>query len=393
MSFVFRPAKDFTDRHGAFVSLTGGTNSGKTYSALRLARGIAGPNGKIAVIDTEGGRTLHLKEHFDFDVALMDPPFRPHLFAEAAKAVEDAKYDACLFDSFSMEWVGIGGVLDWQEEELAASVERAKNRNDQRSEYAIREAGKMAAWIKPKGEHKAMVYSLLQRRIPIIFAIRGEETIKPGERPGDKPTKIFKSICSPTFPFEVTISFRLDSGRKGFIDLSDPKSWKMEAAHQAIFHDGEQINEEHGAALARWARGENGGSAQKPRATLADWIANTLTAHLADCKAPADIEKVTASKQYAAALEKANAEQKAEMARLVGEATERVADTPDPVLHADALIRSMEQAPKPMDWRKGPEVAREMAQLQAEAPAQFQRVEDAIAGRLNNPPAAGKTLV
>lgn len=310
MSFIFRPAKDFTDRHGAFVSLTGGTNSGKSFSALRLARGIAGPEGKIAVCDTEGGRTLHLKEYFDFDAMLMEPPFRPHLFAQAAKDAEDAKYDACLFDSFSMEWTGIGGVLDWHEEELDATVARAKSRNDTRSEYAIREAAKMAAWIKPKGEHKAMVYSLLQRRIPIIFAIRGEESVKPGAKSGDKPIKVFKSVCSPTFPFEVTVSFRLDSERKGFIDLSDPKSWKMEEAHQAIFRDGDQLSEEHGAAFARWARGE---SVSKPRATLADWISGTFGNLVANCATGADIDKFLVSKVYVAAVDKATDEQRVEM--------------------------------------------------------------------------------
>src|ERR1700721_198772 len=283
MSFVFLPAKEFTDRHGAFVSLAGGTNSGKTFSALRLARGIAGQEGKTAVADTEGGRTLHLKEHFDFDASRMEPPFRPHLFAEAAKVAEDAKYDVCLFDSWSMEWTGIGGVLDWHEEELDAIVQRAKSRNDTRSEYAIREAAKMAAWINPKKEHKAAVYPLLQRRIPIIFAIRGEESVKPGVKQGDKPIKIFKSVCSPTFPFEVTVSSRLDSDRKGFIDLSDSKSWKMEEAHQAIFRDGDQLSEEHGAAFARWARGESVSTASKPRATLGDWISGAFVNLVAGC--------------------------------------------------------------------------------------------------------------
>lgn len=327
MTFNFRPARSFTDRHGVFVSLTGGTNSGKTFSALRLARGIAGPKGKIAVLDTEGGRTLHLKEHFDFDANLMDPPFRPHLFAEAAKAAEDGGYDAFLTDSFSMEWVGIGGVLDWQEQELVAMVERAHQRSDKRSDYAIREAGKMAAWIKPKGEHKAMVYSLLQRRIPIIFAIRGEETVKPSEN-GAKPTKLFKSICSATFPFEVTVSFRLDSERKGYIDLSDSKSWKMEEAHQAIFRDGDRIGEEHGAALAAWACGSSAdtkkSSEPKSRITLADWIATTLPASLDKCQTPDEVQAVQASKAYQAALAKASDDERATMTAHLTSAVERI---------------------------------------------------------------------
>ncbi len=98
--------------------------------------------------------------------------------------------------------------------------------------------------------HKAMVYALLQRRIPIIFSIRGEETFIPPN------TKVFKSITNRMFPFEVTVSFRLESERKGYLDLSDPKSWKMEGAHQEIFRHGDRLSEEHGARLAAWARGE-----------------------------------------------------------------------------------------------------------------------------------------
>lgn len=246
MSFTFAPAASFTERAGLFVSLTGGTNSGKTFSALRLARGIAGPGGKVAVLDTEGGRTLHLKEAFAFDANVMDPPFRPERFAQAALAAEQAGYDALVIDSFSMEWVGLGGVLDWQGQELQRMAG---------DDFRKQERMKMASWIKPKTAHKAMVYSLLQRRIPIIFSIRGEESVKPGEA-GEKPTKIFKSVCNSQFPYEVTVSFRLETERKGYVDLSDPRSYKMEGAHEGIFRNGDRISEEHGAALAAWARGE-----------------------------------------------------------------------------------------------------------------------------------------
>jgi hypothetical protein len=246
VSFTFVPAERFKERAGLFVSLTGGTNSGKTYSAMRLARGIAGPTGKVAVLDTEGGRTLHLKADFAFDASVMDPPFRPERFAAAAKAAEDAGYDALVIDSFSMEWAGLGGVLDWQ----AAEFER----------MGSKDSAKGTSWIKPKMAHKAMVYSFLQRRIPIIFSIRGEESFVP-------PNKtIFKAITNKQFPFEVTVSFRLESERKGYIDLNDPKSWKMEGAHQEIFKHGDRIDEEHGAALARWACGAY---APKPAPQLA----------------------------------------------------------------------------------------------------------------------------
>lgn len=261
MSFSFKPAAGFTERAGLFISLTGSTSSGKTFSAMRLARGIAGQSGKIAVLDTEGGRTLHLKDEFKFDANVMDPPFRPERFAEAAKDAEDAGYAALVIDSFSMEWVGIGGVLDWQAQELQRMAG---------DDYRKQERMKMASWIKPKGAHKAMVYSLLQRRIPIIFSIRGEESVKPGVNPGDKPTKTFKSVTNSQFPYEVTVSFRLEAERKGYIDLSDPKSYKLEGSHEALFKHGDRISEEHGAALAAWAMGERTVTrAPQPASTLA----------------------------------------------------------------------------------------------------------------------------
>lgn len=246
MSYEFRPAATFTERSGLFVSVTGSTNSGKTFSALRLARGLAGRDGKIAVLDTEGGRTLHLKNDFVFDVHVMDPPFSPDRFAEFAKKAEEANYDALLIDSFSQEWAGLGGVLSWQEAELQRMAG---------DDFKKRERVKMASWIKPKTSHKQMVYSFLQRRMPIIFSIRGEQTMKPGE-PGEKPQAVFRAITDSRFPFELTVAFRLAADRKGYIDLSDPTSWKMEGAHQSIFRDGDRLSEEHGAALSAWARGE-----------------------------------------------------------------------------------------------------------------------------------------
>lgn len=267
MAFSFKPASSFIERSGLFISLTGGTSSGKTFSSLRLARGIAGLAGKIAVLDTEAGRTLHLKQEFDFDVDIMDPPFRPERFAEAAKSAEDAKYDCLVIDSFSMEWVGLGGVLDWQANELMRMAG---------DDFKKQERMKMVSWIKPKVSHKSMVYSLLQRRIPIIFSIRGEESVKPGEN-GEKPTKIFKPVCNSAFPYEVTVSFRLETERKGYIDLSDPKSFKLEGAHHAIFKPGDRIGEEHGRALAEWARGGMAGVA-KVELTDELWAAATAAA-------------------------------------------------------------------------------------------------------------------
>jgi hypothetical protein len=216
------------------------------------------------VLDTEGGRTLHYREAFDFDVMMLEPPHRPERYLEAARAAQDAGYGALVIDSFSSEWRGVGGVLDWMDEELEAAVERQRANAEERGwkfdEQRARFTNRMAASIRPKMAHKLMVAGFLGLRIPIIFSIRGEMTLDP-----DTKKEKFKAQCSPSFLFEVTVSFRLASDRKGIIDLSDPSGWKMEGAHRGIFRDGDQLSEEHGAALAAWARGEGAAPAAQPQ--------------------------------------------------------------------------------------------------------------------------------
>ncbi|EHM01191.1 hypothetical protein HMPREF9946_02195 [Acetobacteraceae bacterium AT-5844] len=260
---LFMPASAFTERHGLFVALVGGTNSGKTFSAMRLARGIAGPSGKIAVLDTEGGRTLHLKDQFEFDVMVMAPPHRPERYLEVAQRAQDGGYDALVIDSFTSAWRGIGGVLDWTDEELEAAVERQRANADDRNwkfdEHRARNSNKMSASIRPKMAWKLMVSGFLGLRIPIIFAIRGEVTLDP-----DTKKEAFKAQVQRNFLFEVTVSFRLSADKKGVIDLSQPDLYKMEGAHKPMFRNGDLISEAHGAALAAWARGETAGDAAPP---------------------------------------------------------------------------------------------------------------------------------
>lgn len=270
MSFTFRPASEIRQGHGIFVALVGGTNSGKTYSALRLARGLAGDK-RVAVLDTEGGRVLHLRDQFDFDVSMIPADSRPGVYADAAKAAEDAGYGCLVIDSFSMEWQG---VLRMQEAVLMRAVDAAKAKAAEKgwsfNEGKALNAHKLSSWIEPKSEHKAMLYSMLERRIPIVFAIRGELSID-----ADTKKETFKAICDKRFPFEVTVSFRLSSERKGHIDLSQPDRWKMEGAHQQIFRDGEILCERHGELMRAWAAGElaeaSPPAAAAPKRTVSLW--------------------------------------------------------------------------------------------------------------------------
>lgn len=233
-SFSFQPAK----RHGVglFVGVAGGTGSGKTFSALRIARGIAGPNGKIAAIDTEARRMSHYADRFKFDVADLAPPFRPHRFAEAAEAAEKAGYAVLVIDSMTHEWAGEGGVLSWHDE-LKGDDERQN----------------MRAWIKPKTEHKAMIGSFLQRRIPIVLCFRAEEKVKVAANGRPEPQG-WMPIGDPRFMFELTTMLTLSNEAPGLVSYKLPR--KIQEQHLAMFPDGKPITEQAGEQLAAWARGD-----------------------------------------------------------------------------------------------------------------------------------------
>jgi AAA domain len=226
-----------------FIGLAGGTGSGKTKSALRLARGLVGKDGKIAAADTEGRRMSYYASHEQFDVTDVLPPFRPEVFRKLAEDAEAGGYGCLIIDSFSHEWSGDGGVVEWHEEELqrfAGDDEKARDKNN------------MRAWIKPKAEHKHMINSFLQRRIPIIFCFRAEEKVKPRTGGGIEQLG-WQPIGDSRFMYELTTLITLSNEAPGVVNYKLPR--KINEDHLGYFPDGQLITEEAGVKLAAWARG------------------------------------------------------------------------------------------------------------------------------------------
>lgn len=94
------------------LAVTGPSGSGKTYSSLRLARGLVGPTGKIALIDTENRSASLYADRFDFDTLDIAPPFDNEKFIEGVNAAVEAGYGAIVIDSASHFWEGI---LDYKD--------------------------------------------------------------------------------------------------------------------------------------------------------------------------------------------------------------------------------------------------------------------------------------
>lgn len=241
-SFEFKPA--VREAVGLLIGLIGPSGSGKTYSAMRIAAGIVGKGNRFAVIDTENRRALHYASAFNFDHCELSPPFDSLKFAGAIEAADRAGYKAIVVDSCSHEWASEGGVLAFQEAELTRMAG---------DDWKKREACKMAAWIKPKGNHKQMVQRLLRSKAHLILCFRAEEKTKI-EKGTDGKTHIipmgFQPVCSKELPYELTVSFLLSSDKPG---IGQPI--KLQEQHKVIFPTGKLLDEQSGEAVAAWAHG------------------------------------------------------------------------------------------------------------------------------------------
>lgn len=241
MSFEFRPA--VRENVPLLIGLAGGTGSGKTYSAMMLAKGIAGSK-RFAVIDTENGRAKHYADLFAFDHADITAPFRPGKYAEAIEAADAAGYPCVVVDSASHEWYGDGGCLDWHDELMGGNPRK-----------------NLSAWIEPKREHKRMVTRLLQVRAHVILCFRAEPKVEAVKNEkGDLEIVPKKSlvglngwipIAEKNLPYELTASFLLTADAPGV-----PKPIKLQEQHKDLVRLDGPLGEGAGKRLAEWAAGK-----------------------------------------------------------------------------------------------------------------------------------------
>lgn len=128
----------------ARVALIGLSGSGKTFTALRIARSLVGPTGRIALIDTEhGSASKYAGDVAEFD-ALDLEQHSPKEYIAAIRDAANERYDALIIDSLSHAWSGRGGALE--------QVDNAAKRNGGNS---------FGAWRDVTPQHNALVEALL----------------------------------------------------------------------------------------------------------------------------------------------------------------------------------------------------------------------------------------
>lgn len=138
------------------IGLAGPSGAGKTMSALKLARGIAGSTGKILMIDTERGSGDLYAHITNYDIISLTPPYAPKNYVQAIEAGEDAGYDVVIIDSLSHAWSDEGGLLD-QADKLSAGGNR------------------FTAWASLTPQHRTLVNGMLNSDAHIIATVRSKQ--------------------------------------------------------------------------------------------------------------------------------------------------------------------------------------------------------------------------
>jgi hypothetical protein len=254
----------------ALIGFYGRSGGGKTLSALLVARGLVGPQGRIALVDSENGRGSLFADVVPggYNIVDIDAPFSPDAYAGAIEVAEKHA-DIVVVDSMSHEWSGEGGVLDMQEAEL----ERMAGDN-----FTKREQCKMAAWIKPKKEHKSFTMRLLRLRCPLICCLRGEEKTHMVKGSNGEKAKVITDefstpLFDPRFIFEMLINFEVVARRNSQTGLMEGGfAIPMKITHPSVAsflpRENEQIGVKFGEALAAWCRNAGGPSIESLKKEL-----------------------------------------------------------------------------------------------------------------------------
>jgi len=85
------------------AAVFGPSGAGKTFSCLRIARGLAGAAGSVAVIDTERGSASKYADRFEFDVMELEDQTIEG-YCHAIRQAAEAGYAVLLIDSLSHGW-------------------------------------------------------------------------------------------------------------------------------------------------------------------------------------------------------------------------------------------------------------------------------------------------
>ena len=232
------------------MALTGPAGSGKTMSALKIARGLGA---RIALIDTErGSASKYAGDVAEFDVLEL-VSFHPDRYIEGIKAAETSGYDVLIIDSLSHAWNGRDGVLELKDR--AASSDRNGNG--------------FSAWGKLTPLQNALIDAILGANLHVICTMRAktEYVLERDERGKQVPRKVgMAPIQRDGVEYEFDVLGELDADHV----LTITKTRHTALAGASIQHPGRELGESLAAWLSEGEAVDPDPAVRKMRETIAE---------------------------------------------------------------------------------------------------------------------------
>ena len=184
------------------LALCGVSGSGKTYTALTLAKGICPEGKRVFVMDSEKHSSSLYADRFDFDVLDMSN-HDPREYMRMIKAAEKEGCGVLVIDSLSHEWQGTGGYLDIMDSE-------AKK---------IKGGNTFAANKVPAELHKQLIDTITGANIAIICTLRSKKKYLDMEENGRKVKKVvgMEPVTKEGTDFEFDVFAEMDLDGNTFI--------------------------------------------------------------------------------------------------------------------------------------------------------------------------------
>lgn len=217
-------------REGArlVIGIAGVSGSGKTYTALQLAYGLANGNGKkVGFLDTENRRGSLYADSLPqtFLIGDLYAPFSPQRYIDAILEFQQAGVEVLVIDSVTHEWEGVGGC-----EELASAT-------------------RFPDWKRAKAEHKRFMNVMLQSNMHIVACIRAREKVDFSDPKNPRPLGV-QPIQEKNFMFEMTASVLMhDMGQRQTV-LKCPSELTSILGRGAGY-----MTADDGKALRQWVDG------------------------------------------------------------------------------------------------------------------------------------------
>ncbi len=171
------------------LALQGASGSGKTYSALLLAKGMTDDWSKVAVIDTENGSADLYADLGQYNVLPLHHPYSPEMYIKAIDVCVENGIEVLIIDSLSHCW-----------------------------EYLLDEHSKMAGnsftnWSKITPRLNALIQAILNAPIHVIATLRTKQDYVLSTKNGKVvPEKVgLKAIQRDGVDYEFTIVLEINA--------------------------------------------------------------------------------------------------------------------------------------------------------------------------------------